>query len=237
MEYGVNDWRNAIFEAELNTATKLVALAIAKYWRPDKPCYPSLSTIMSDCSIKSKHTVIKAISELKENGLIKVKKGEIKYLSSMQNFYELVGVNSGADNGASNGAVNGASNGAVNGALNAPEIREEENMVISNNKKINKKVFSKEFEEWWKEVPRKVSKDAAYRKFNTLLAAKIVTFDELIEGMKRYAEHCREENTEEQYIKHPSTWLNGGCWKDEYKKKRSIGDWLERKPHEIGDWL
>ena len=222
MEFGINDWRNAIFEAELNTATKLVALAIAKYWRPEKPCYPSLSTLMSDCSIKSKHTVLKAISELKKCGLIKVKKGEIKYLSSMQNFYELVGVNSGAVNG------------AVNGAINAPEIREEENKVISNNKKIYKKSFSKEFEEWWKETPRKVSKDEAFKKFNIILAEKKATYDELIEGIKRYAEHCRHEKIEDRFIKHPSTWLNQGCWKDEYKTEKPL-DWLNdtKKEH---DW-
>lgn len=99
-------------------------------------------------------------------------------------------------------------------------------------KKINKKSFSKEFEEWWKEVPRKVSKDDANRKFNTILAGNLATFDELLAGIKRYAEHCKGK--EEQYIKHPSTWLNQGCWKDEYRKPL---DWLDEKKEHTLDWL
>ena len=104
-------------------------------------------------------------------------------------------------------------------------------------KKINKKVFSKEFEKWWDEVPRKISKDDAFRKFNTILAGNIATFDELMEGIKRYTEHCKATQTEERFIKHPSTWLNQGCWKDEYTEKKPL-DWLDepKKEHSL-DWL
>lgn len=101
-------------------------------------------------------------------------------------------------------------------------------------KKINKKSFSKEFEEWWAEVPRKKSKDEAFRKFNTILAGKVATFDELMDGIKQYAEHCAKTKTEEKFIKHPSTWLNQGCWKDEYKQENSL-DWLENKPKQSDD--
>ena len=122
----INDWRNSLLDTELNTSTKLVGIALAKYFRQDKLCFPSISTLMAECSIKSKHTVIKAIDELKKAGLIKVKKGELKYVSSLQNFYEFVGVD--------NSASNGASNGATNGAINAPEIREKGNIGnIGNN--------------------------------------------------------------------------------------------------------
>ena len=76
----INEWRNALFDSELSPSVKLVGLAIARYWRPDKLCYPSISTLMADCSIKSKHTIISAIKELSDTGFIKVKKGQIKYL-------------------------------------------------------------------------------------------------------------------------------------------------------------
>lgn len=135
MQLSINEWRNAIFESELSQSVKLVALAIARYWKPDKLCYPSIVTLMDDCSIKSKHTIINAIKELSDAKFIKIKKGQIKYLSALQNFYELVGVDDGADDSADDGAVNGASNGATNGAINAPEIREEDN-----NKKIPNKL-------------------------------------------------------------------------------------------------
>lgn len=125
MEFGINDWRNALLDTDLPMAAKLVGVAIAKYYRADKPCFPSLLTLMDECSIKSKHTVIKAIEDLKKAGVIKVKKKELRYVSSLQNYYEFVGV----DDGANNSATNGAGNGATKGAINAPEIREEENKL------------------------------------------------------------------------------------------------------------
>ena len=125
MEFGINDWRNALLDTDLPMAAKLVGVAIAKYYRADKPCFPSLLTLMDECSIKSKHTVIKAIEDLKKAGVIKVRKKELRYVSSLQNYYEFVGV----DDGANDSATNGASNGATKGAINAPEIREEENKL------------------------------------------------------------------------------------------------------------
>jgi hypothetical protein len=42
-------------------------------------------------------------------------------------------------------------------------------------------------------------------------------------GLDAYNDDCKAKNTEPHYIKHPSTWLNQGCWADEYgtpKKNR-----------------
>lgn len=91
-------------------------------------------------------------------------------------------------------------------------------------KKINKKSFLSEFETWWAEYPNKKSKQDALRIFEKLLGENQVTFDELLAGAKAYAEHCRREKTEPHYIKHPSTWLNQGCWADEYKVSISTND-------------
>lgn len=233
----INDWRNAIFDAEINYSAKLVALAIARYWVADRLCYPSLSTISRDCSL-TKPTVINAIKILTDTGFIKVKKGELKYLSSLQNFYELVGVDDGKSNGKSNGKemvkpkVGQRSN---DGKIDLLEIREEENIGNKENiytsqdkscsvalKKKAKKEISEEvkklFEKWWNIYPNKKSKPAALEKFNTLLAEKTVTFDELMKGAIGYSDEVDFEKTETKYIKHPTTWLNQGCWADEYKK-------------------
>lgn len=126
-ELTINEWRNAVFDSELNTSAKIVGLAIARYWRPDKLCYPSISTLTADCSL-SKPSVIAAIKALKNAGLIKIKKGELKYLTSLQNFYELVGVDNGKDDskddGKDNSKTNGKGNGKTNGKIILPEIRE-----------------------------------------------------------------------------------------------------------------
>lgn len=85
-----------------------------------------------------------------------------------------------------------------------------------NVKKNNKKEILQQFEIWWAEYPNKKSKQDAQRIFEKLLTAQRVSFDELLAGAKAYAEHCRQEKTDPHYIKHPSTWLNQGCWADEY---------------------
>lgn len=66
---------------------------------------------------------------------------------------------------------------------------------------------------WWNEVPRKVSKGAAERAFKT--AMKRTSFETLLNGMRSFTARCRAENTDPQFICHPSTWLNGKRWLDE----------------------
>ena len=85
-----------------------------------------------------------------------------------------------------------------------------------------RKQFPEEFEEWWKLCPKKVDKDKSFRKFNTIVAGKLATVEELTEGMRKYSQKCIRENTEDHFIKHPSTWLNSGCWKDEYTTWKTL---------------
>lgn len=134
-EYGINDWRNSVLSSDLTSTSKLVAMVLAAHYRPEKECYPSLLTIMELSSLKSKHTVIRAIRELAEEGFINIKKGKVKRLSALANCYEFIGV----DNSASDGASDSASDGASDGAINAPEIREEENKGKREDKKNNQK--------------------------------------------------------------------------------------------------
>lgn len=69
------------------------------------------------------------------------------------------------------------------------------------------------FEAFWIEYPRKVGKKAAAKAF-----AKAVKEGadphKIIEGAVAYDLHTGPG--EERYIKHPTTWLNHGCWDDVY---------------------
>ena len=69
-----------------------------------------------------------------------------------------------------------------------------------------------EFEVWWAEVPRKVSKGQARKAYRT--ARKIIGADVLISGIRRYAAEVKVRGSPE-YTKHPATWLNGECWNDD----------------------
>lgn len=136
--FGINDWRNRVFEEALSPKAKLVALALAKYYRQGKECYPSYSVLRDDTGYTNNHTIITAIEELKEAGLIKVKKGGVKYLSMQAHSYEFIGVSTGEVTGVSTGEVTGE----VTGEIFAPQ---EDNKKTSNKKNIiNNKKNSKD---------------------------------------------------------------------------------------------
>ena len=224
IEISINDWRNNVLWCEnLSITQKAVGCAICSFYRPDKRCYPSYTTLCEMLNI-SRATLAAALKALVSQKFIKIKKGEIAHLSSMTNFYEFVGVNSSANSSVDSSidsSADSSPNSSADSSITELEYREKEKIYNNNNLKKEKtykkeKKFSQEFQVWWHECPRKVSKIAAEKAFNTLLAEKKVTFEELLAGIKRYAQHCKDQHTEEQYIKHPSTWLNQGCWGDEY---------------------
>lgn len=66
------------------------------------------------------------------------------------------------------------------------------------------------FGAFWNAYPRKVEKAGARRKFASLLAGGADP-EEIIAGASRYA---ADPNREDGYTKHPTTWLNNGCWSD-----------------------
>ena len=73
--------------------------------------------------------------------------------------------------------------------------------------------YPDDFEEFWRIYPRHEDKKKAFKVWQTALKNG-ATADEIIEGAARYAKYRAGEP--EQYTKHPSTWLNGDCWENEY---------------------
>lgn len=79
--------------------------------------------------------------------------------------------------------------------------------------------YPDDFEEFWRIYPRHEDKKKAFKVWQTALKNG-ATADEIIAGAARYAKYRAGEP--EQYTKHPSTWLNGDCWENEYSTA-SIG--------------
>mgnify|MGYP001047285910 CR=1 FL=1 len=75
------------------------------------------------------------------------------------------------------------------------------------------KVTNVEFEDWWKLYPLKKSKAGAQRSFEKIVNSGQATIEELCAGAMRYA--AERTNQDPKYTKHPTTWLNQGCWADE----------------------
>lgn len=69
------------------------------------------------------------------------------------------------------------------------------------------------FEEFYRQFPRHVGKDAARRTYERVIKTGKATHAELLQGAMRYgAERAGEDP---KWTKHPATWLNGGHWADE----------------------
>lgn len=72
------------------------------------------------------------------------------------------------------------------------------------------------FDDFYKIYPKKVEKLYA-RKCYDIAIRNGATHEEIYNGAKTYAAYCLAENKDRQYIKNPSTFLNKGCWMDEYE--------------------
>ena len=72
-----------------------------------------------------------------------------------------------------------------------------------------------QFESFWNLYGKKLSRPDAEKKFKAAL--KKDTFENIIAGLEKY---IKARGSDSQYWKHPSTWLNQECWKDEYSVKQ-----------------
>ena len=73
---------------------------------------------------------------------------------------------------------------------------------------------AKGFDEFWSEYPRKVARLTAKRAYEKAIKNH-VDHETLMAGLRQYVKHLEQHPRERQFIKHASTWLNGGCWDDE----------------------
>lgn len=74
-------------------------------------------------------------------------------------------------------------------------------------------------QQWWPQYPLKVEKIAAKKLIRAIIEGRCrdglkATPQELLAGVMRYA--AAMTGKERRYIKHPTTWLNKGCWTDEH---------------------
>lgn len=92
--------------------------------------------------------------------------------------------------------------------------RSENPHTKNTNKNKNKNIYP-QFEEFWKEYPKKRDKGAAYKAFQSALSR--AKFEEILAGTIRY----REDPTRKpEYTKYPASWLNADAWENEYEPSR-----------------
>jgi hypothetical protein len=117
------------------------------------------------------------------------------------------------------------------------------NKQINNTK--NKKNISvlpnleAEFEEFWKQYPKRSnnSKKTAKEKFLQARKKKKIPYETIINGLYQYKAYLEATDSEEQYIAHASTWLNQERWENDYlivQKKKKMKNFMDLLEPEFG---
>ena len=88
-------------------------------------------------------------------------------------------------------------------------------------KRQRKEEYSVDFSEFWNEYPNKVEKKKAYKKWQTLKKQnQLPTLNIILSSIKNQKNWRENSNGEfRPEWKHPTTWLNAGCWDDETTTK------------------
>lgn len=85
----------------------------------------------------------------------------------------------------------------------------------------NNNIYNEQFELFYFKYPLKKSKEAARKKF-VLLISEGILLEDIMNGLEKYINDIKIKKTESKFIKHPSTWLNQGCWNDEYTQPKTL---------------
>lgn len=209
-----NQWTSNFFQvpneiydrAELN----VYELSILQYLfrlSNNHKAFPSLSKI-SETVKCSKPTVTKSIASLMEKGYLAKESRKRDNGSAASNVYFLLNPSKGDLQGVVN-EVYHPSKGDLQGVVNEVYTPINTNTINTNIQNNNMGVpadYSQEFEEFWEVYPRKKEKKRAYTAFKR--AKKKHGVQTIMQGTKAYADESEFKKTEEQFIKHATTFLN-----------------------------
>jgi hypothetical protein len=85
-----------------------------------------------------------------------------------------------------------------------------------NNIEQNSPQYEREFEKIWKAYPRKMGKKKAFDAFKKARKIKKIPYETIEKGLYKYIEYLEQQQTEERFIMHGSTWFTQEKWQDEY---------------------
>lgn len=209
-------WRQMIWSATGPSLTaRAVGAGLAMFMRPDGTPYVDADQIAigvnAGCSTRS---VRKALVELEQGGWIGVARetfrGGDQGQAWRKNTYWLT-IPRGAEAPASP-----SHQAAEYPASPLPEGAEECSGKVgkispNTTKRTNKTVYLPEFEKVWAAYPKKVGKLATLRVWKAT-RKRGVDAETLIRAASRYAAVCKSKGTEQEFIKHPSTFFGQDEW-------------------------
>lgn len=106
------------------------------------------------------------------------------------------------------------------------------NNTISKTNMTTTGQMEREFESLWKAYPRKIGKKKAFDSFKKARKVKKVPYEVIESGLYRYLTYIKQQELDEQYIQHASTWFNQEKWQDDF-----ICTGINRKPKNSTEYL
>lgn len=86
-----------------------------------------------------------------------------------------------------------------------------------------KGILEKRFDLFWKAYPKKKAKKTAWNAFKKVKPDDAL-FSLIMEAIGRYRTSQEWQRDSGQFIPHPATWLNGGCWDDEIEEAKKSAE-------------
>ncbi len=204
-------WRHAIIKSELPATTRHVLLTLSCYMNElGEGCYPTTKTLASATGL-SERAICTHLDKAHTTGWLGRKRHGFAGQKWANHEYE---PSFPEEKGTERGSVRTCEGAEPNDTKALNEVQSNSPSTSPIEKPTKQISVQSWFDQFWKAYPRRKSKDGAKRKFQSLL--KRGTDPKMIVvGARRYARLCASLGTELQFMKHPTTWLNNGCWEDE----------------------
>jgi predicted phage replisome organizer len=162
-----------------------------------------------------KHQNVDGLEKLRKgNALRQAKHREKKKL-------EALGIEASSEFSDQCAKSNVTDNSAIT-SRNALDIDKEKELKHMRNAPRNSdELLEKQFAEFWETYGMKKDRKRSFSAFKTQV--KKHGFEKIMQGVAAYLRECEIKGTDKQYIKRPTTFLNGECFLDEYETTIAAG--------------
>ena len=191
----IHSWRDMLMDLEISSKAKLIGFCLAQYYNPKGKTYPSLPTL-ENVSGFSRNTVLRAIRELEDVGIIRREKKIVRGNSFKSCLYSFIGATGEHMNEHMNEQVIEQSiEQSIDGSFIGATGEHEEAKKIKKIKKINKKKIAKAIKE------KKLSLDERIKKFSEELNSKIISLEYPPELISDFFYYWSEHNPDGKKMK------------------------------------
>lgn len=208
---------------------KILLLAICNYTNENDECWPSQAVLARDSEV-SDRTIRRALKKLVDLGFIETQSRE---RAGGGNSSLLIRILRHADKLSDTPAdthmsapprtpvVRTPPDIAVSAPYEPsiePSIEPSMNVdLFAGDRSSAATVWPKDFrEQFWSRYPVKKGKTGALAKLDAIRRAGKVPWDAVVAGLDNLDRAIASGRQDVRYVKHPSTWLNQGCWDDEF---------------------